>query len=334
MGFLRRRRRDESPAHDEITITLDAPTSAQLRYHVMVRRHGEEHPASVDALRQVAHLLTQDPQRDEEAAELLLTVARLTYLDLGPDHPDTLAAVYQAADMTAATGHLAQAEEMLRDTLPRQERVLGRDHADTLTTAQALGVVLVGLGRPAEAVALHQDVTERRTRVLGAHHDDTRISRGELADALRSADRASGARSTHAATTRNNLASTLVQLGRLDEAAQALRAVLAMVADRPDQAALAAGVRNNLAAALFELGQYREAGSLLRDSVAERERLYGPDHPDTVASVVNLARVLAADGNRAEAARLVRRGLAHYERRLPAAHPRIAELRDVLEQLG
>jgi tetratricopeptide (TPR) repeat protein len=253
--------------------------------------------------------------------------------------------------MTAATGRFAQAEEMLRDTLPRQERVLGRDHADTLTTAQALGVVLVGLGRPAEAVALHRDVTERRTRVLGADHDDTRISRGKLADALRSAgrweeaaalfevtvreaERAFGARSTQAAITRNNLASTLVQLGRLDEAAQALRDVLAVVADRPDQAALAAAVRNNLAAALFELGQYREAGSLLRESTAERERLYGPDHPDTVASVVNLARVLAADGDRTGAARLVRRGLAHYERRLRAAHPRIAELRDVLEQLG
>lgn len=353
MGFRWRPSRDEpeQPAPEEITITLDGLTSAQLRLRASTKRYGEEHPESIKAMQQVAHHLSQDPRRLQDAAELLKYVAQLTYQNLGPDDPATLTAVYQAGDMQCAVGNLELAEEMLRDAVAGQERVLGRDHSDTLTTAQALGVVLTGLGRPAEAQALHQDVSERRARALGSKHKDTLISRNKTADALRSsgrfeeaaamfrelvddADHAYGAGSKEAVISRNNLAATVFQLGRAEEAAALFRAVLAATADNPEQEDLAAATRNNLATVLFQLEEYREAGQLLRDSVTERVRMLGPDHPDTIQSVANLARVLAVDGNRAEAARLTRRCLSHYERRLPSSHPRITELRDFLDKLS
>jgi tetratricopeptide (TPR) repeat protein len=353
MGFLRRRgrKKQEQPVHEEITITLDELTSASLRMQATIKRHGEEHPESVKAMQQVAYHLSHDPRRHQDAAELLHHVARLTYQNLGPDHPDTLTAVYEAGDMQCAVGNLELAEEMLRNALAGRERVLGRDHPDTLTVAQALGVVLTNLRRPAEALALHEDVSERRARALGTGHKDTMISCGKTADALRSAgrfeeaavlfrelvhdaDRAFGVNSKEAAKARNNLAATEFQLGHAEEAAELFRAVLAATADKPDQKDVATGARNNLATVLFGLEEYQEAGELLRDNVVECERMFGPDHPNTAQSVANLARVLAVGGNRAEAARLTRRCLSHYESRLPPSHPRIAELRGFLDELS
>lgn len=352
MAFRRRgRRKKEQPVHMEITIEPDGLESASLWMEAMIQRHGEDHPESIEAMRAVAHHLSHEPQRHKDAAELLLYVVRLTNANLGPDHPDTLTAMYEAGDMQCAVGNLEVAEEMLREALAGRERLLGRDHPDTLTVAHALGIVLTNLGRPAEALALHEDVTERRARTLGADDEDTMISRHNTADTLRAngrfeeaaalfreliddTDRAFGATSKRAATVRNNLAATEFQLGHAEEAAELFRAVLDAVADKPDEKDFAAGVRSNLATVLFGLEEYQEAGELLRDSVAEREHLLGADHPDTIQSVANLARVLAVEGNRAEAARLTRRCLSHYERRLPPSHPRITELQAFLDELA
>jgi len=353
MAFFRRRNRADhtQPVSQRIEITLDGLMSARMRLGVAIQRYGEEHPESVDAMQEVAHYLLQDPRNHQEAAELLHYVAQLTYTNFGPDHPDTLTALYQAGDTLSAVGNVELAEDMLRRALSGQERALGRDHPETLATAQALGAALTELGRSAEAQALHEDVTERRTRALGGGHQETMISRNRTADALRAAGRfeeaavlfrelvraaddAYGAGSDEAAIARNNLAATEFQLGHAEEAAELFRAVLATVADKPGQESFAAVMRNNLATVLFELEEYHEADGLLRHSVAECERIHGPDHPDTIRSVANLARLLAVDGNRAEAARLTRRCLSHYEDRLPPSHPRIAELRAFLVELS
>ena len=353
MGFLRRRHRakQEPPVYEEITITLDPLTSSSLRMQAAMERHGEQHPETIEAMRQVAYCLSATPQRQQEAAELLQHVAGLTYLSLGPDHPDTLTSMHEAGDSLFSVGNLEPAEEMLRDTLARRDRVLGRDHPDTLATAQALGSVLTSLGRPAEAQALHEDVSERRAAVSGAGRKDTITSRGMTADALRTAGRLEdaaalfrelvhdaehefGVNSQEATSHRNNLAATEFQLGNAETAAQMFREVLATVAHDPDQQRLTASVRNNLATVLFGLEEYHEAGELLRDSLAECERMFGPDHPDTIRSLANLAQVLAVDGKRTEAAQLTRRCLSHYATRLPASHPRIAELRSFLDELS
>ncbi|WP_433471482.1 tetratricopeptide repeat protein [Saccharomonospora azurea] len=353
MGILRRRRsrkqHDESEP-TEITITLDALTSASLHMNATIRRHGEDHPESIEAMRIVAYHLARDPRRQQDAAALLHHVAGSTYANLGPDHPDTLTAVYEAGDLQCAVGNLELAEQMLREALAGRERVLGRDHPDTLLAAQALGVVLTGLGRPAEAQALHDDVAERRERSLGAGHESTLISRGKRADALRSAgrfeeaaalfreivadtDRAYGPDSWKATVARNNLAATEFQLGHAEAAADLFRDVLRAATRLPEREGFAARVRSNLATVLFGMERYREAGVLLRDSVAECERVFGPDHPETIQSVANLARVLAVEGDRSTAAELTRRCLAHYEARLPPTHPRLTELREFLDDL-
>ncbi|MFE9460698.1 tetratricopeptide repeat protein [Streptomyces californicus] len=50
---------------------------------------------------------------------------------------------------------------------------------------------------------------------------------------------------------------------------------------------------NNLANAQARLGEHQQAAELHQQNLADRERVLGPDHPDTLASRNNLANAQA-----------------------------------------
>jgi tetratricopeptide (TPR) repeat protein len=52
---------------------------------------------------------------------------------------------------------------------------------------------------------------------------------------------------------------------------------------------------------LHENGQYRQVGSVLREVLKDRERLLGPEHPDTLATLHCIARAALLEGRYAEA---------------------------------
>ena len=73
-------------------------------------------------------------------------------------------------------------------------------------------------------------------------------------------------------------------------------------------------------------GQFAEAEKEYRAVLAIRERLLGPEHPDTLTSRNNLACVLEAQGNHAEAEKEDRRLLAirrrvSWGRNIPTPSP-------------
>ena len=53
---------------------------------------------------------------------------------------------------------------------------------------------------------------------------------------------------------------------------------------------------NNLAIALWSEGHYAEAEKLYRETLDMRRRVLGPEHPDTLSSMNNLANVLDERG--------------------------------------
>ena len=55
--------------------------------------------------------------------------------------------------------------------------------------------------------------------------------------------------------------------------------------------------------------------------MAIREKALGPEHPDTAASLNNLAALYYAMGDYAKAEPLYRRALAIYEKALGPEHP-------------
>ena len=84
------------------------------------------------------------------------------------------------------------------------------------------------------------------------------------------------------------------------------------------------------------LGQqrrYAEAEQLSREVLADRHRLLGDDHPDTLTSRATLARLAGRQGRCAEAEELYRQVIADRSRVLGAHHPDTAAVRNELTQL-
>ena len=73
---------------------------------------------------------------------------------LGADHPDTLNAVDELAQLLHDQGKLADAQPLYRRALDGREQQLGAQHADTLISVHNLALLLQAQGKPAEAEPL------------------------------------------------------------------------------------------------------------------------------------------------------------------------------------
>ncbi len=86
------------------------------------------------------------------------------------------------------------------------------------------------------------------------------------------------------------------------------------------EAAAALAGRHNAGLSLGRLGRWEEAGEIHRAVAEERERLLGPDHPDTLASRYESAFTLSRTGHAAEALRAYKRVAEARIRVLGADH--------------
>ncbi|MEU5591848.1 serine/threonine-protein kinase [Streptomyces sp. NPDC020298] len=89
----------------------------------------------------------------------------------------------------------------------------------------------------------------------------------------------------------------------------------------PPQAVTALDGRHHAALGLGRLGRWDEAGELHRAVAAERARLLGPDHPDTLASRYELGFTLSRAGRPADALREYTEVARARARVLGAGHP-------------
>ncbi|MEV5955002.1 serine/threonine-protein kinase [Streptomyces sp. NPDC051987] len=110
-------------------------------------------------------------------------------------------------------------------------------------------------------------------------------------------------------------------------------------APAPSAEALAAlAGRHHTGLSLGRLGRWAEAGEVHRAVAAERTRLLGPDHPDTLASRYEIAFALSRTGSAADALREYTEVAAARERALGPDHPDTLAARQetayVLGQLG
>jgi tetratricopeptide (TPR) repeat protein len=82
---------------------------------------------------------------------------------------------------------------------------------------------------------------------------------------------------------------------------------------------------NNLASLYYAQGRYADAETLYTRSLAIREKVYGPDHPDVALSLNNLAELYRVQGRYPEAEPLYKRSLAIREKALGPDHPDVAQ---------
>jgi tetratricopeptide (TPR) repeat protein len=215
----------------------------------------------------------------------------------GPDHPATLECRASIATLTAMSGDVGSALQLLTDLLSDRERVLGPDHLSTLFTwgnfAHWVGVY----GHPDMALQLSQWLLPKMERLLGPDHPNTLRVRGNVA---RSA-------------------------GDCGDAVRELRLLTDLLPDMqrvlgPDDASTLS-TRNNIASAAGRCGDADGALRLFAELLADRERVLGADHPDTLSTRNNLIYWTGQSGKTTEALQLSAALLADQERVLGADHP-------------
>ena len=258
---------------------------------------------------------------------------------LGPYHPDTLAAQHNLAATLYKLGDLQAARRLQQSTLDRRRRLLGNDHPDTLDAQNSLAAMLASLGDLQAARQLQQDTLNRRRRVLGNDHPDTLKTQHNLAIMLRSLGdlqaahqlqqdnlaalrRLFGDDHPNTLAARESLANTLSSLGDLQAAGQLQQDTLnrrhrLFGDDHPDTLR----TQHNLANTLSSLGDLQATRQLQQDNLAALRRLFGDDHPDTLGAQANLALTLASLGDRQAAHQIQQDNLDRLRRVLGDDHP-------------
>jgi eukaryotic-like serine/threonine-protein kinase len=110
--------------------------------------------------------------RHQKAEQHLNRAIELRRSYLGPEHPDTLASLFELTGMLHMRGfwdaaRQQEAAALCRQVADAQRRVLGPDHPDTIESLQRLGFILRVAGRPEEAFALFQKTYDAQARLWG-----------------------------------------------------------------------------------------------------------------------------------------------------------------------
>jgi len=209
---------------------------------------------------------------------------------LGDEHPDTLRARSQLAELLIHNHQHAEAAALARDTLAAQSAALGEDHPDTLATLGRLGVALSQQDKLSEAERVLQHALELQTKVLGA----------DAVETLRS---------------QVNLGTVYQAQGRYAAAESLLRSALARQRQRLDpEHPDVMETMNALALTLESQAKYAEAEDLFRQSWELDQRILGADHPLTQIPMNNLLRVLRIQGKIDETRPVVTARLARLRR--------------------
>ncbi len=281
------------------------------------------------------HGLALYPQARAGFEQVLATRRRV----LGEEHPETLDAMNNLANVLSDQGDLAGACCLHDRVLAVCRRALGEEHPSTLTSMNNLAQTRWELGDLIGARSLQEQELAVCRRVLGEEHPDTLTSMSNLANMLNTqGDLASarkldeqglsirrrvlGAEHPSTLTSMNNLAKTLSAQGDSSGARDLWEQVMAgrrRVLGDEHPATLTS--MNNLASALCAQGDLAGARTLEERALALRRRVLGDDHHDTLTSMNNLASTLWAQGDLAGARKLQEQALAVRRRVLGEEHP-------------
>lgn len=155
--------------------------------------------------------------------------------------------------------------------------------------------------------------TDGCLRIASIHHTLGQWKEAEALqrDVLGFLEKLNDPASSSLAVALSELAGTLAETRRLEEAVTLLRRAVAISdsPDAPDHGGLPIRL-NNLACALIKMNRPTEAESLLRRALALWEQRHGPSHPRVAEVLANLAAVLKYIGRNAEAKPLLNRSIA------------------------
>ena len=271
---------------------------------------------------------------------------------LGPAHPDTLAAGLALAEAHLAAGHAMQAITLFEQVQAGRARALGGGHLETISARVRLGCALVSAGQPADAVSVLQDAAAGLERACGSDHLTSVAAREDLAAACLAAgqagpaigwyrhalgirERQQGTRHADTLTTRHQLAAACLAGGEAKDAiSHAKKALAGRERVLPPGHRDTIAARATLAAASRAAGHMAAAVALYEQACAESENVLGPDHPATLTRRASLADAYYAVGRLTQARTLMQDTADRCAKVLPPDDPLAQAIRDSLPAMA
>ncbi len=217
--------------------------------------------------------------------------------ELGPEHPETLAAMQKLGALYFEQGRYEESAALLERAYRAFLKANGPDDQDTVALQGDYGNLLIDLNRWDEAEAILVDALERSRRVYGATHWST-------------------------ATVVTNLGYLYYIQGRYEDVVplyeEALEIEKANYGAESPQAFVSA---SNLGVAYEEVGRIADAEKLYRETLAAQRRVQGDTHPATLRTMNNLAMNLKQQEQFEEAAAILRAAADNHAKALGAEHP-------------
>ena len=216
--------------------------------------------------------------------------------------PDVRAEILNAVGRVyLRRGEHRKAEPILAEALAAG-REMGRPDARLAQTLSDLGVLRRERGDLAGAIPLLEEALNRRRQLRGNDHNDVAISLVELGRA-------------HSALERLDLAEPLFR-----EALAIRRKVLG---NEHREVAVSLG---DLAVLLWQKGDFAASEPLFQQSIAMHRKTVGPDHPNVGQSLANLAQLKLDQGEFAAAEALLQGALTIMRRSFGEKHWRTARM--------
>jgi serine/threonine protein kinase/tetratricopeptide (TPR) repeat protein len=233
-----------------------------------------------------------------KAAELLVKARLTRERELGPSHPDTLAALESLAAAYYEAGKTTQAIELYERVRDARMKKPGPDHPDTLDALAGLALAYNAAGKSTQAIELLEQIRDTRLKKLGPDHPDSLATLGMLAVAYEAAGKT-------------------MQAIELYERARNAR-VKKLGPDHPETLAAV----NNLAVGYMSAGKTMQAIELLERVRDVQLQKLGPNHPETLFTLGNLASAYQKIGKMALAVELYEQVRAPLTKKLGADHPK------------
>jgi tetratricopeptide (TPR) repeat protein len=193
--------------------------------------------------------------------------------------------------------------------------------------------ISVGTWPSSASDRMGQEILEQ-TRILGPHHPSVLSLRARMAEIDRSVDlfravladqkKILGSSNPETINTMVSLAAVYQDQGRYSDAVNTYKDALELsnqVEDSDNAALLRLRIMDGLAGVYISIGDIGQGIPLYEQTLADRMRLLGQDHPDTLTSRNNLALAYQWVGDRARAIPLYEQTLADSIRVLGEDHP-------------
>ena len=273
-----------------------------------------------------------------EMLPIAVSVAQIRKELLGPDHPDTFAALSYLGDAYHNAGQPEKARLIFAETLQKIREKLGPGHQYELLAMNNLAHSYRSAGQLDKAIALFEESLSKALDKNDTGDRETLVTMNNLADAYAAGGQYDKALALHeeilrqrqarlgpdhpdTLVTMNNLAGAYEQAGRSDKSVRLNEETLQKMrdklgADHPNTLSS----MNNLADSYISAGEIAKAAKLLEESAAGMRKKLGDDHPATLTTLNNLAYAYQDLGQRDRALEMFQEVLKTTEAKLGPDH--------------